>query len=72
MTLPNKTYQANTRARKAAQGLVRVEVWVPEDQKTILKEVADAMRDPTEVYYTWRTLTGSLVYGTQPKDQSDE
>lgn len=40
MTLPNKTHQANSRARRAAQGLVRVEVWVPEEYRSYMKYCA--------------------------------
>jgi hypothetical protein len=39
MTLPNKTHQANTRARKAKKGLVRIEMYVPKERKALIKDI---------------------------------
>lgn len=70
MTLPNKTHQANTRARKAAQGLVRVEVWVEEQDKAAIKSLAIELPAQRLADKIWVQIDpGDDI---QTKDQSDE
>lgn len=77
MTLPNRTHQANSRKRKAEQGLVRVEVWVPPHGIDAIRTIAKSMVIPSD------TSKGTLFMGpvyleaplselVQTKEQSDE
>ena len=44
--MTSKQRQAALRARRKDQGLVRVEVWVPEDERAYIKRCAEHCKNP--------------------------
>ncbi len=57
--------QQALRKRKAAQGLVRVEVWVPEQYKDPIRKLAQAMQDRPDS--EWHSI--EFIYKDPEQDQ---